>query len=54
MWLFLVVLAVLACGLYWFKVHADSIESDCEGMVEPGSREPYGQWVWTIVRGGSK
>ncbi len=49
----IIVIAVLACGMYWFKVYADQVESDSEGMVEPGSRQPYGQWVWKIVRGRS-
>ena len=48
-WLIIVV-AVLIGSLYWLKVYADRIESDSEGMVEPGSRQPYGQWVWSIVR----
>ncbi len=52
MWM-LIVVAALMCGLYWFKVYADDVESDCSDMVEPGSRQPYGQWVWTIVRGKS-
>jgi hypothetical protein len=51
-WL-VVVLVVLACGLYAFKVWADRIEDDSENMVEPGSRQPYGQWAWNIVRGRS-
>ena len=49
MWL-IIVLAVILGGLYWLKVYADRIEQDSEGMVEPGSRQPYGQWVWSIVR----
>ena len=53
MWMFIVV-AVFICGLYWFKVHADNVESDSEGMVEPRARQPYGGWVWTIVRGRSR
>ncbi len=50
MWILVVVVAFM-CGLYWFKVRADMIESDCEDLVEPGSREPYGRWVWTITGG---
>lgn len=51
--LLLIVIAILGCGMYWFKVYADSVEDDSEGMVDPGTRQPYGQWVWTIVRGKS-
>ena len=46
---FLIVLAVIVCATYWFKVRADSIEDDSEGMVEPGSREPYGSLIWSMV-----
>ncbi len=52
MWI-IIVLAAMGCGMYWFKVYADDIESDSEGMVEPGSRQPYGQWVFTVIRGKS-
>jgi high-affinity Fe2+/Pb2+ permease len=48
-WLIIVV-AVLLGGLYWLKRYADRIEGDSEGMVEPGARQPYGQWVWTVIR----
>jgi len=51
--LLVIVIAILGCGMYWFKVYADSVEDDSEGMVDPGTRQPYGQWVWTIVRGKS-
>jgi hypothetical protein len=49
MFFLLLAIGLFVCAVYWFKVRADSIESDCEGMVEPGTRQPYGSWVWSMV-----
>lgn len=49
--IWIVLISVLISAAYWFSTWADRIADDSEGMVDPGSREPYGNAIWSIITG---
>jgi hypothetical protein len=50
---YLVLVAALLVGLYWFATKADQIEDDSRGMVDENARQPYGS-KWLSILGFRK